>query len=66
MKEKLFDPARQNENSPAPGLAAVNTFNEGEKDPENVPPQQVQNKEEMKRVEEPDNQHAGASELEED
>ena len=62
MKEKLFDPAGNNENSPAPGMAAVNTFNEGEKEPENVPPQQVQNKEEMK----PDNLHAGASEPEED
>ena len=40
MKEKLFDPAGNNENSPAPGMAAVNTFNEGEKEPENVPPQQ--------------------------
>jgi hypothetical protein len=30
MKDKLYDPARNNEKSPAPGMAAVNTFNEGE------------------------------------
>ena len=26
MKEKIFEPARHNEASPAPGMAAVNTF----------------------------------------
>jgi hypothetical protein len=30
MKEKQFDPARQNTISPAPGLASVNTHNPGE------------------------------------
>ena len=30
MKEKQFDPARQNTDSPAPGLASVNTHNPGE------------------------------------
>ncbi len=51
MKEKQFDPARHNEQSPAPGMAAVNTHNPDEKEPGNVPPQQVMNEEEMKRVE---------------
>ncbi len=51
MKEKQFDPARHNETSPAPGMAAVNTHNPEEKEPSNVPPQQVMNEEEMKRVE---------------
>jgi hypothetical protein len=30
MKEKQFDPARQNTDSPAPGLASVNTHNPDE------------------------------------
>lgn len=30
MKEKQFDPARHNTESPAPGFAAVNTHNPGE------------------------------------
>ena len=30
MKDKQYDPAGNNEKSPAPGMAAVNTFNEGE------------------------------------
>ena len=29
-KEKQFDPARQNETSPAPGMASVNTHNPAE------------------------------------
>ena len=32
MKQKIFEPARHNEESPAPGMAAVNTFN-----PEEMP-----------------------------
>ena len=55
MKEKQFDPARYNEKSPAPGLAAVNTHNSEEVEPDNVPPQQVMNEEEMKRVEQEQN-----------
>lgn len=55
MKEKQFDPARYNETSPAPGLAAVNTHNPEEVEPTNVPPQQVMNEEEMKRVEQEQN-----------
>ena len=55
MKEKQFDPARYNEKSPAPGLAAVNTHNPEEVEPDNVPPQQVMNEEEMKRVEQEQN-----------
>ena len=51
MKEKQFDPARHNETSPAPGMAAVNTHNPDEKEPGNIPPQQVMNEDEMKRVE---------------
>jgi hypothetical protein len=31
MKEKLFDPARHNEQSPAEGMAAVNTHNAEER-----------------------------------
>jgi hypothetical protein len=31
MKEKIFEPARHNEESPAKGMAAVNTFNPEEK-----------------------------------
>ena len=27
MKQKIFEPARHNEESPAKGMAAVNTFN---------------------------------------
>jgi hypothetical protein len=30
MKQKIFEPARHNEESPAKGMAAVNTFNEQE------------------------------------
>ena len=30
MKEKQYDPARQNEKSPAPGMAAVDTHNPDE------------------------------------
>ena len=30
MKRKIFEPARHNEESPAAGMAAVNTFNEDE------------------------------------
>ena len=56
MKDKQFDPARYNERSPAPGLSAVNTHNHEEQEPEQVPPQQVMNDEEMKRVEKEQNQ----------
>ena len=37
MKDKQFDPARYNEQSPAPGLAAVNTHNHEEEEPAGVP-----------------------------
>ena len=30
MKDKQYDPARNNEKAPEKGMAAVNTFNEGE------------------------------------
>ncbi|HVG40863.1 MAG TPA: hypothetical protein VM888_04550 [Chitinophagaceae bacterium] len=30
MKDKQYDPARHNEKAPEKGMAAVNTFNEGE------------------------------------
>lgn len=66
MKEKQFDPARYNEKSPAPGLAAVNTFNEEEQEPASTPPQQVVSEEETRRVEEKDNARAGSTELKED
>jgi len=33
MKEKAWDPARHNEQSPAPGMAAVNTHNPEEETP---------------------------------
>jgi hypothetical protein len=33
MKEKQWDPARHNEQSPAPGMAAVNTHNPEEETP---------------------------------
>jgi hypothetical protein len=33
MKEKIWDPARNNEQSPAPGMAAVNTHNPEEETP---------------------------------
>lgn len=36
MKEKQYDPAGNNEKSPAPGMASVNTFNEGEESNEKV------------------------------
>jgi len=26
MKDKIYEPARHNENAPAPGMASVNTF----------------------------------------
>ena len=32
MKEKAYDPARHNEQSPAPGMAAVNTHNESDEE----------------------------------
>ena len=51
MKEKQFDPARYNEKSPAPGLAAVNTHNPEELDPDNGPPKKLMNEQEMKMVE---------------
>ncbi len=33
LKEKQWDPARHNEQSPAPGMAAVNTHNPDEETP---------------------------------
>ena len=33
MKEKAWDPARNNEKAPAPGIAAVNTHNPEEETP---------------------------------
>lgn len=42
MGDKIFEAARLNEQSPAPGFAAVNTHNPGkEHEPDHVPPQQV-------------------------
>ena len=32
MKDKLYDPAGNNEKAPEKGMASVNTFNEGESD----------------------------------
>jgi len=32
MKDKIYEPARHNETSPAPGMAAVNTFSPEETD----------------------------------
>ncbi|MGZ5287428.1 MAG: hypothetical protein ACXWB9_09605 [Flavisolibacter sp.] len=64
MKEKQFDPAGQNENSPAPGMAAVNTHNPDEKEPGNIPPQQVMNEEEMKRVEKDQSEMPNATDQE--
>ena len=32
MKDKQYDPAGNNEKAPEKGMAAVNTFNEGESD----------------------------------
>ena len=26
MKDKIYEPARHNENTPAPGMASINTF----------------------------------------
>ncbi|RYD86594.1 MAG: hypothetical protein EOP50_22175 [Sphingobacteriales bacterium] len=40
MPDKQFDPARHNEQSPAPGFASVNTHNPGEEDKQ--PPQTSQ------------------------
>ena len=36
MKEKQFDPARNNEKAPAEGIAAVNTHNPGEEPVEDL------------------------------
>ena len=36
MKDKQYDPAGNNEKSPAPGMASVNTFNEGEEPNEKI------------------------------
>jgi len=45
MKDKLFDPARHNEKSPAPGMAAVNTHM-----PEETPEAEVQKENENENV----------------
>ncbi len=46
MKDKQYDPARSNEQSPAEGFASANTHNPGEEKKENtVPPQQIPEKE---------------------
>ena len=44
MKHKIYEPARHNEESPAEGMAAVNTFN-----PEETPLEEL--KEEQERNE---------------
>ena len=44
MKRKIFEPARHNEESPAEGMAAVNTFN-----PEETPLDEIM--EERERIE---------------
>ena len=44
MKDKLYDPARHNEKSPAPGMAAVNTHM-----PEETPEEEVQQGDEGER-----------------
>ena len=41
MKEKIFEPARHNETSPAEGMAAVNTFAPGEAPLEEVKEEQA-------------------------
>jgi hypothetical protein len=51
MKEKLFDPARNNEQSPASGMASVNTHQPGEE----TPAEQVSKPNE--RSEEKEDQH---------
>ena len=53
MKKKIFEPATHNEESPAKGIASVNTFNPGETPLEEM-------KEEQKRDE--DNLHREKSE----
>jgi hypothetical protein len=51
MKEKLYDPARQNEKAPEKGMAAVNTHNEEE---EKADTNKVPNKEEEQDMEQKD------------
>ena len=45
MKDKQYDPAGNNEKSPAPGMASVNTFNEGEES--NLKTNEVKNQKEL-------------------
>ena len=50
MKHKIFEPARHNEESPAEGMAAVNTFSPEEATPDEVREERV--KKENERVSE--------------
>jgi hypothetical protein len=43
MKQKIFEPARHNEEAPAKGMAAVNTFN-----PEEAPLEEMEAEQEEK------------------
>ena len=57
MKQKIFEPARHNEESPAEGMAAVNTFA-----PDETPLQEVVEEQAKKEGREPGdkNQQPGA------
>ena len=56
MKDKLFDPARHNEKSPAPGMASVNTHSaeDDEAMTEKMGNTQEETKEELEEAEETD------------
>ena len=54
MKEKQWDPARHNEQSPEPGMAAVNTHN-----PEETPIEEIYNPENAQQEE--SRQHEGST-----
>jgi len=58
MKDKLYEPARHNEQSPAPGMAAVNTFTPEEAPLEPIPSNQV-------REEKPENKDVVPAEKDE-
>ena len=49
MKRKIFEPARHNEESPAEGMASVNTFNPEETPLEEMQEDQASKEEQLSR-----------------
>ena len=55
MKQRIFEPARHNEESPAEGMAAVNTFT-----PEEAPLKEVMEEQAKKEGAEPEDEDGKA------